>query len=173
MTIKKALFLLLLFCGNSYATKSDIESAGDITMLSLPALTLYKIWQEPEQKKLLPFIKSNAANLAMTYALKYSTQKPRPDKSDNLSFPSGHTSTSFNSAAFIHFNYGFQQALPYYIAATFVGYSRVVANKHYTEDVIAGALVGYYSAKWFAQPIKLSYDARQQGLLLGWSTILP
>ncbi len=170
--IKKALFLLLFLSSNTYAAKTEIETAGDITLLTLPALTLYKIWQEPEQKKLLPFIKSNAANLAITYALKYSTQKPRPDKSDNLSFPSGHTSVSFNSAAFIHFNYGFQQAIPYYIAAGFVGYSRVFANKHYAEDVVAGALVGYYSARWFSQPVTLTLTPDRQGLLLGWNTLL-
>jgi len=67
--------------------------------------------------------------------------KKRPTGS-NQSFPSGHTSAVFQGAAFIHKRYGLKQAAAAYIGATFVGYSRVESDKHFTEDVIAGAALG-------------------------------
>lgn len=73
----------------------------------------------------------------------------RPDHSNDNSFPSGHTSTAFQGASFIHLRYGFLKGLPAYGVATFVGYSRVHADKHYVSDVVAGAALGTLSTYLF------------------------
>ena len=49
-------------------------------------------------------------------------------------------------AAFIHERYGWKYSVPAYIAATYVAYSRVEADKHYVEDVVAGAAIGVVSS---------------------------
>ena len=80
--------------------------------------------------------------------------KERPNNGNNDSFPSGHTSTAFQGAAFIQKRYGWKYGAPAYVAASFVGYSRVEADKHHLEDVIAGAAIGILSSYYFTTPYK-------------------
>ena len=75
------------------------------------------------------------------------------DYSNNNSFPSGHTSAAFSGATFIHKRYGFNKACPIYIVASFVGYSRVYAEKHYWEDVLAGAILAGINTWIFTSPL--------------------
>jgi membrane-associated phospholipid phosphatase len=82
-----------------------------------------------------------ARNWVVTAGLKYSVDETRPN-GESRSFPSGHTSLSFAGAEFIRKEYGWRWAAPAYIAAGFVGWSRVEAKKHYTHDVLAGAALG-------------------------------
>jgi len=83
--------------------------------------------------------------LAATYALKYSINEERPNGADSHSFPSGHTSVSFAGAEFIRKEYGWGWGIPAYLAASFVGYTRVKAKDHYTWDVVTGAGIGILS----------------------------
>lgn len=76
-----------------------------------------------------------------TFALKELIHERRPDRSDDKSFPSGHTSVSF-AAASLEKRYGWQAGLPALLVASFVGVARVQADKHYVHDVLAGALIG-------------------------------
>ena len=78
---------------------------------------------------------------AATAALKYSINETRPN-GESRSFPSGHTSIAFTGAEFIRKEYGWRWAAPAYVAAGFVGWSRVEAKKHYAHDVVAGAVLG-------------------------------
>lgn len=80
-----------------------------------------------------------------TYVLKETIHERRPDGSDNRSFPSGHTATSFAAAATLENRYGWKAGLPAFLAASFVGLARVEANKHYVRDVVAGAAIGSIS----------------------------
>ncbi len=77
-----------------------------------------------------------------TTALKYSTQRRRPDGGDRLSFPSGHTSAAFSMATVAERHYGWKVGLPAYAAAAFIGYSRIETNRHNLSDVLAGATLG-------------------------------
>ncbi|WP_373369039.1 phosphatase PAP2 family protein [Sphingomonas citri] len=81
-----------------------------------------------------------------TWALKELVHERRPDKSDNLSFPSGHTSVSFAAAMALKRRYGWQLGAPALAVASFVGIARVRANKHFVHDVIAGAALGSASS---------------------------
>ena len=88
--------------------------------------------------------------------LKHTVRRERPDGSDTNSFPSGHTSASFQGASFIHFRYGLKYAIIPYLGAAFVGYSRVQADKHYVSDVLAGAAIGAGFAWFFTKPYKFN-----------------
>ena len=83
--------------------------------------------------------------IAITYALKYSVHEERPNGEDSHSFPSGHAAVTFAGAEFIRKEYGWGWGIPAYVAATFVGFSRVNAKEHYTWDVISGATIGVLS----------------------------
>ncbi len=88
---------------------------------------------------------SMAAAGATTFVLKELVHERRPDRSDDRSFPSGHTSISFAAATALEKRYGWQAGLPAYAVATFVGAARVAASKHYVHDVLAGAGIGIAS----------------------------
>lgn len=85
---------------------------------------------------------SIGGTILITQGLKEAFPSRRPDGSDNKSFPSGHTSTSFAAAATLHNRYGWEAGLPAYVVASFVGLSRVEARKHRVGDVLVGAAIG-------------------------------
>ena len=85
----------------------------------------------------------------MTYALKESISKERPDKNDDDSFPSAHTSVTFQAARFVHKRYGNRWAIPMYAAAAFTGYSRIEDDRHDEIDVLAGAAIGILASEFF------------------------
>jgi membrane-associated phospholipid phosphatase len=85
---------------------------------------------------------SIGGTILITQGLKEAFPSRRPDGSDNKSFPSGHTSTSFAAAATLHNRYGWEAGLPAYLVASFVGLSRVEARKHRVGDVLVGAAIG-------------------------------
>ncbi|MBI4380877.1 MAG: phosphatase PAP2 family protein [candidate division NC10 bacterium] len=60
---------------------------------------------------------------------------------DSFSFPSNHASNTFALAAFISYNYR-RLAIPSFLIAILVGYSRIYLTAHYPTDVLAGAAWG-------------------------------
>lgn len=60
---------------------------------------------------------------------------------DSFSFPSNHASNTFALAAFISYNYR-KLAIPSFLIAILVGYSRIYLTAHYPTDVLAGAAWG-------------------------------
>ncbi|MBN8214385.1 MAG: phosphatase PAP2 family protein [Xanthomonadales bacterium] len=146
---------LMLASGQSNAQgSSNTEKAGDVLQIALPATAYIATFamDDPEGRK--QFYKSFATNIAVTYAIKYAIDKPRPEGNGGQAFPSGHTSTSFQSATFIHRRYGLKYGIPAYAAATYVGWSRVEgeSDKHDFSDVAAGAVVGIISGYYFTTP---------------------
>ncbi len=129
------------------------DKIGDILQVVIPlsayATTLYLDDEEGESQ----FYKSFATTVGVTYLLKYSVDKERPN-GDSHSFPSGHASLSFQGATFIHKRYGFLYSLPAYIGATYAAYSRVEVDEHYVEDVVAGAVIGSLSSFYFTTTYK-------------------
>ena len=85
---------------------------------------------------------SIGGTILITQGLKEAFPSQRPDGSDDKSFPSGHTSTSFAAAATLHNRYGWKAGLPAYVVASFVGLSRVEAKRHRVGDVLVGAAIG-------------------------------
>ena len=137
----------LLLPGRVFA-KSKVEATGDILQYAIPAAALTSTYLVHDEDARPQFYKAFAANLALTYALKGVTGKTRPNGGD-YSFPSGHTSAAFQGASFIHKRYGFLKSLPAYLGATFVGYSRVNSDNHFTEDVFAGGALGIACSFFF------------------------
>jgi membrane-associated phospholipid phosphatase len=88
------------------------------------------------------FAQAMIVNGAYTSILKYSVQRTRPDGSNSLSFPSGHTSSAFSLATVAARHYGWKVGLPAYLLASGIGVSRIEKDKHYLSDVLAGATLG-------------------------------
>jgi hypothetical protein len=75
-------------------------------------------------------------------AIKYTTQRERPDASNHHSFPSGHSASAFATAGVLQRHYGWKVGVPATIVAGYVAASRVHDNRHYLSDVIFGAAMG-------------------------------
>ena len=132
----------LLIATPAYAGEKGWETASDIgrgalvvTALGLPAVQ--GDWKGTKQAAF-----SLGATYAVTSGLKLVVEEERPDESNDKSFPSGHTSSSFAAAATLHKRHGWEVGVPAHIVATFVGVARVKADKHFVHDVIAGAVIG-------------------------------
>jgi membrane-associated phospholipid phosphatase len=81
-----------------------------------------------------------------TQVLKISTRRIRPDGT-RLSFPSGHTSAAFATAAVLQSELGWKAGVPAFAVAAWVGVSRMQADRHYFSDVVAGATVGLLAGR--------------------------
>lgn len=87
---------------------------------------------------------------ASVFSLKHLTHRLRPDNSDNLSFPSGHTSNAFVGAEFMAQELGDKSAVYSVIGyglGTTTGILRIYHQDHWLSDVIAGAGFGILSTK--------------------------
>lgn len=84
-----------------------------------------------------------AATAAYTWVLKLSVRRPRPDSRNRLSFPSGHASTVFASAASTMDMYGPAAGIPVLALGVYTGLARLGSNAHHLSDVLFGAALGY------------------------------
>ena len=128
-------------------TNYRTEKAGDVLTLAIPVFTsLATVLYEDSVSGLEDLTGTLIVTFATTFALKRVVGKTRPNGACCSSFPSGHSSSSFATAAFVHARYQNIWSVPMYLMAAYVGYSRVYAYKHYPEDVAAGAALGVVNA---------------------------
>lgn len=95
------------------------------------------------------FLAGATAYIVMTgvaQGLKRTICEPRPDTGAETSFPSGHTATAFCGAELTRIEYGNAYGAAAYAVATATGVMRVINNRHWCNDVLAGAGVGFLSA---------------------------
>lgn len=94
-------------------------------------------------------LKSILLSSTITYRLKVWVNETRPS-GDIHSFPSGHTSTAFTFAQFMHREYGDLSpwySVGAYSGATVVGLMRMAKNVHWFSDILMGAGVGIFSTE--------------------------
>ena len=147
----KTLLFALLSTHSLYAFNT--KDSGDILLAALASSAYGSTFYCDDKEGREMYYKSFLANTLLTYGLKYSINRTRPNGEEH-SFPSGHSSLSFQSASFIHKRYGLSYASIAYLGAMFVGYSRVDAGVHYKSDVIAGAVIGVCSSFYFTKKYK-------------------
>lgn len=73
-------------------------------------------------------------------------REKRPDSEGRNSFPSGHTATAFCGAELCRIEYGNAYGAAAYAFAAATGVMRVVNNRHWCNDVLAGAGIGFLAA---------------------------
>jgi membrane-associated phospholipid phosphatase len=118
------------------------------------------------------FIVSSTAAISVVIAtsLKYGVQRDRPyvrysdleaiSHVTTPSFPSGHTSAAFAAATSITIAIPkWYVAMPAFIWAGSVGYSRMHLGVHYPSDVLAGAIIGSGSA-WLSYELNKWYNRK-------------
>lgn len=130
-------------------------------MVAAPATLLLSGYMNEDKVMMRNGVKTIAAiglTVLLTTGLKYSFKRERPFqqypndivKRDNVggfSFPSGHTSVSFATATALTLSTKkWYVAVPAYLYACFVGYSRMRLGVHFPSDVLGGVVVGIGSS---------------------------
>lgn len=128
------------------------REAGDFLATAMPLATLGIELVRGEREGAWQYTLSFTVSVVATEALKRVTHVERPDGSNDQSFPSGHAVRAFSSATYVHRRYGFDAAWPLYLAATYVGYTRVAAQRHTWADVAGAAAVSAASTWWLVEP---------------------
>jgi membrane-associated phospholipid phosphatase len=128
------------------------QHAGDVLRFALPAgVVAIEAWNG-DKEGLWQFGTSYVLTVGATEVLKRTVRSERPDHSNNHSFPSGHASSAFAAATYMHRRHGFEAAWPWYVGATYVGWTRVHAHRHRWADVAGGAGLAAASSWWLVEP---------------------
>lgn len=146
---------------------------GEVQVIAWLGTTATAILTKNQRLKQTVFVWGGALliNNILTDQLKKTFQRHRPNTGDaphefdwrggpqtNLSFPSAHTSNIFTTATVFATAYRDKKwvaPVAYSIAAA-VGISRMHDNAHWASDVMAGAAIGFLSAKSSALLYKLA-----------------
>ena len=132
----------------------DFHSGVDDGLLLVPyaelaALSLFRIpGRHDRLNTALLVAKSTTLALATFSVLKFTVRDWRPDGSNNQSFPSGHTAIAFCAASLVHQEFRARSQWPgvaAYAVATSVGAMRMINDRHWQADVLAGAGIGILS----------------------------
>lgn len=113
------------------------------------------------------FLFSKCLQYGTVYSAKRIIGRDRPDGSSNHSLPSGHTAEAFANAEFLRMYVGKEQpwvAVLGYLIAAGTGYLRIYNNRHWFSDVVAGAAIGYGSARlgsWSFDRVNLLLQQRK------------
>ncbi|NEU07284.1 phosphatase PAP2 family protein [Flavihumibacter sp. R14] len=143
---------------------SDFNTNIEDHLRYLPAAAVYALGiagvkgkNNTVDKTALFLISNTLTNLSVKF-LKKQTHRLRPDGSDHLSFPSGHTATAFAGAEFM--NQEYKDLSPWfgvaaYTMASATGTLRMLNRKHWLSDVVMGAGVGILTTKlvYLAYPV--------------------
>ncbi len=141
-------------CAASTAAAGDEQRrVGDVLRYAMPAgVATCELWRD-DHEGLWQFGKSWLLTLGATELLKRGTRVERPDRSDDLSFPSGHASHAFAAATYMHRRHGIGEAWPWYVAATYVGWTRVRADRHRWADIAGSAALAGASSWYLVSPL--------------------
>jgi membrane-associated phospholipid phosphatase len=166
--------------GDDMANSMKVFGDGRYTLPPLGLLYVYGHYKKNKRalRTTLLGLESFIISGTFTQVIKFTGHRHRPGSEDsshrwdgpglsfsNLSFPSGHSQTTFSIATVIaseYNEYGFIPPLAYGIA-TLSALSRVYDNDHWTSDVFFGSALGYFTAK---EIIRLHDSKRGKNLIL-------
>ncbi|HSZ71268.1 MAG TPA: phosphatase PAP2 family protein [Cytophagaceae bacterium] len=101
-------------------------------------------------RRLWMFVQAQVLTSVGVAALKYYSHELRPNGSDYLSFPSGHTAQAFMGAALFDLEYPGQMKglkIGLYSLAGLTGMLAMMNDRHWASDVLFGAGVGMLSVR--------------------------
>jgi membrane-associated phospholipid phosphatase len=144
--LSRALLAVLIAAGvaePASAKSSSIETSGTAVAIALPLTAAgISLWKE-DGHGLAQLGAVTILTVGTAFLLKQVVHEERPDHSDNQSFPSDTAALAFAPAQFLWTRYGWQYGVPAYLAAGFVGYSRVESDQHHWWDVAASAGISW------------------------------
>jgi hypothetical protein len=140
-------------------SKEDLHSGvfepgnigGSFLVQTAAAVSVYAVGRATGDQKTASvgadLVRSQFVSQIVVQGVKFSTQRTRPDGSNQQAFPSGHTASAFATATVLNRHLGWKAGLPAYLFATYVGASRMSINKHHLSDVVMGATIGFAAGR--------------------------
>jgi len=166
--LRRLVLVLALPLGASAVRADVIERTGDIGAVILPAGAAVGALVVKDHQGLGQLALAYASTMAVVYILKPTVDRTRPD-GGGQSFPSGHAASAFAGAAFLQQRYGWRLGVPAYALATYVGWSRVEADRHHPSDVVASAAIGIGANLLFTRhraPVSLALEPSRAAILV-------
>lgn len=148
--------LLNNLAGQSHAFDTTViflaEYVPYAVVLVCAALLFYSGYAKREKIKIFwtALFSTAIARFGVVELIRFFYHRPRPFVTLNTeplfaeyswSFPSGHAAFFFALAASLYF-YNKKWGICFFLAATIISISRVIAGVHYLSDILGGALVG-------------------------------
>jgi membrane-associated phospholipid phosphatase len=130
------------------ADRKTVQLSSDVGQFLLPGVALAATLREGDWRDVVQFGYVMATAMSVVLVAKKTLEKTRPN-GDDESYPSGHTAPAFAAATFLYGRYGPRVGIPAYVLAIHTGVARQVSRKHFLEDIIAGAGIGFVSAGIF------------------------
>ena len=121
------------------------KDASDLVEIALPAVAGAVPLVRGDLPGAWRFAQNIGLPLGIVQLLKEAVSKPRPNGTNDRSFPSGHTAAAFAAASFLHAYGGPEAGVPAYGVAVATALARVRADRHFLDDVIAGAGIALLS----------------------------
>jgi len=95
----------------------------------------------------MDLIEATILSETITQGIKVAVRRERPIRDDGtraggFAFPSGHAAGTFAAATVLQQHLGWKWAVPTYTIASYVAMSRLVDDRHWASDVVAGAFEG-------------------------------
>lgn len=131
----------------------SLQRVGDFLQYALPATGLAATAVHGDGRGAVQWFWSGATTLTFVGVGKAFGEKTRPDDTSATSYPSGHAAWAFWGASFLDSRYGPAWGIPAYALAALTAYSRVEADKHYPDDVLAGASIALLSNFFWVRPL--------------------
>lgn len=127
----------------SYATLGD--TIGNAWFEGGAAVAAYAVGKAAHDARIAhigsDLIRAQVLNGLLTSGIKLAVDRTRPNGQD-YSFPSGHSSATFASAAVLEEHFGWWVGVPAYAVGSFVSWCRVRDRAHWLSDTVAGATLG-------------------------------
>jgi membrane-associated phospholipid phosphatase len=165
MIISKVLWLLLLFIwvflfafiAEFWHEQKVFVIVGNFLQIIIPSVGCYFGLIKKDKIGIKQFVYTAFLTALLTHAIKWMTYhmdiSTRPS-GGTKSFPSGHTSISFQGALFLSRRYGRKWGIPMLIFASLAAYSRIYGQYHHWRDVIAGFFIALLVNKLFVTPLR-------------------
>jgi len=138
----------------------DLAEIGDWVQILLPVSGYVGTWITKDKQGAYQLTKALAGSGLSAHLFKQLAERGRPDATDARSFPSGHTTAAFAGSEFIRQRWGNAWGIPATLAAAFVGWTRINANKHFRDDVLAGMSNGLMWNWYTTTPVGQTLDIR-------------
>jgi len=111
--------------------------------ISIATYAFGRIFDHPKVSHIgMDLLRAQMIAETLVEPLKYATRRERPDGSNKLSFPSGHSAVTFATATVLERHLGWKRSALAYAVAAYVATSRLHDNVHYLSDVTFGAALG-------------------------------
>ena len=160
---------------NSDSAKTSFKAGkylGSFPVLLGTAVTTYVVGRSRPSRRAqhlgMDMIEATLLAEGITELIKVSVRRERPlqdngKRASGYAFPSGHAAGTFAAATVLQQHLGWKWAVPTYAIGSYVAMSRLVDDRHWASDVMAGAAEGiiigrsvtWHGRNFYASPMLL------------------